>query len=348
MSRFDDCKRVFEPMRKVLLAIDVGGSTTRAYLVDTAGRCLGHGRNRGGNPASNNPDFAAASVIAAVETALTDAGGGPFDIIVAQIALAGPQAHVALATLQTAFRAAGLSGPILFAGDLLAMFASVTLATDGYCVVAGTGAGAIRIRDGQIDRVVDLAGWQLGDLGSGYWLGHEAAKAAAAEMEGRGPATDLTSALLELLEIAEGGGSAQGRSTQLRRFIEAVYAQRPIELARFAPLVVEHRSDRVAARLLEEAERHLLIDFTTAYDAAMPGPVVLGGGLIPHLTGVPAKIAEVVRAAGHTPDIHFAADGAVGAVVLAMRAAGIAVDKEMFGAVAASVSERKARPAVSA
>lgn len=335
-------------MRQVLLAIDVGGSTTRACLVDTGGRCLGHGRNRGGNPASNNPDFAAASIIAAFEAALADAGGGPFDIIVAQIALAGPQAHVALATLQTAFRAAGLSGPIVFAGDLLAMFASVTLATDGYCLVAGTGAGAIRIRNGQIDRVVDLAGWQLGDLGSGYWLGHEAAKAAAAEMEGRGPATALTSALLEAMEIADGGGSAQGRSMPLRLFIDAVYARRPIELARFAPLVVAHRSDPVAARLLEEAERHLLVDFATAYDAAMPGPIVLGGGVMPHLTGVPTKVADVVRAAGHAPEIRFAADGAVGAVVLAMRTAGIAVDEAMLEAIAASLRERQAGPAVSA
>lgn len=334
-------------MHKVLLAIDVGGSTTRAYLVDTAGRCLGHGRSRGGNPASNGPDFAAASIIAALETAMADAGGGPFDIIVAQIALAGPQSHVAQATLQTAFRAAGLSGPVVFAGDLLAMFASVTLASDGYCLVAGTGAGAIRIRDGQVDRVVDLAGWQLGDLGSGYWLGHEAAKAVTAEMEGRGPATALTSALLEAMEIVDDGVGVQGRSMPLRMFIDAVYAQRPIELARFAPLVIAHRSDPVAARLLEEAERHLLVDFATVYDAAMPGPVALGGGVMPHLTGVPSKVADVVRAAGHTPEIHFAADGAVGAIVLAMRTAGLTVDEAKFGTIAASVSERKAKPVVS-
>lgn len=335
-------------MRQALLAIDVGGSTTRAYLVDTAGRCLGHGRNRGGNPASNNPDFAASSIIAAVEAAVADAGSGPFDVIVAQIALAGPQAHVALAKLETAFRTMGLSGPIVFAGDLLAMFTSVTLATEGYCLVAGTGAGAIRIRNGEIDRVVDLAGWQLGDLGSGYWLGHEAAKAAVAEMEGRGPATALTPALLEAMKIADAGGSAQGRSMPLRLFIDAVYALRPIELARFAPLVIAHRSDPVAARLLEEAERYLLIDFATAFDAAMPGPIALGGGLMPHLTGVPMKVANLVRAAGHTPDIHLAPDGAVGAIVLAMRAVGITVDEAMFGAIAASVSERKAKPAVSA
>src|SRR5579862_4936508 len=123
-------------MQKALLAIDVGGSTTRAYLVAPDGECLGYGRNRGGNPASNTPDFAAASMISAVETAVADAGGGPFDIAVALIALAGPQAHVALARLDEAFRRMGLSGPIVFAGDLLAMFASVTLATEGYCIVA--------------------------------------------------------------------------------------------------------------------------------------------------------------------------------------------------------------------
>ena len=114
------------PMRKTLLAIDVGGSTSRAYLVDAAGHCLGHGRNRGGNPASNTPDLAASAIISAVDAAVADAGGGPFDIVVAQIALAGPQAHVAIGRLETAFRAAGLTGPIVFAGDVQAMFASVT------------------------------------------------------------------------------------------------------------------------------------------------------------------------------------------------------------------------------
>ena len=184
----------------------------------------------------------------------------------------------------------GLSGPIVFTGDLLAMFASVTLATDGYCVVAGTGAGAIRIRGGEIDRVVDLAGWQLGDLGSGYWLGHEAAKAAVAEMEGRGPATALTPALLEALNIANTG-------ERRPRAVDAAAALHRRRLRPCAPSSSPalHRWSSptgpiaVAAALLEEAERYLLIDFTTAFDPAMPGPVVLGGGVMPHLTGVPCE-----------------------------------------------------------
>jgi N-acetylglucosamine kinase-like BadF-type ATPase len=325
-------------MTKTLLAIDVGGSTSRAYLVDDKGRCLGRGRNRGGNPASNTPEQAAAAIISAVEAAVADAGGGPFEIGLAQIALAGPQAHVALARLEAAFRDLGLSGPILFAGDLLAMFASVTLATEGYCVVAGTGAGAVRIRGGEIETVVDLAGWLLGDLGSGYWLGHEAAKAVCAEMEGRGEKTTLTPVLLKDFEIASSNERKLGRPLPLRTFIDSVYAMRPIELARFAPLVIAHRDDPVAARLIAQAEQYLVSDFALAYDAAMPGPIALGGGVIAHLSGVAHGIAEIVRAGGHAPDIRHVDDGSIGAVVLALRAAGADVDETMFQTIAASLA----------
>jgi N-acetylglucosamine kinase-like BadF-type ATPase len=333
---------------QALLAIDVGGSTSRAYLVDTAGHCLGLGRNRGGNPASNNPDFAAGSIIAAVEAAVADAGAGPFDILVAQIALAGPPVHVALARLEAAFRAIGLSGPVVIAGDLLAMFASATPAADGYCVVAGTGAGAVRIRAGEIERVVDAAGWLLGDLGSGYWLGHEAAKAAVAELEGRGEPTALTPVLLEALAIPSSDERLLGRPARLRRFIDAVYALRPIELARFAPLVVAHRDDALAGRLIAQAERYLTLDFATAFDPEVPGPIALGGGVMPHLTGLPGAIADIVQSAGGTPDIRLVADGSVGAIVLALRAVGIAVDEARFAAIAASLRARSATPAVSA
>ena len=58
-------------MNKALLAIDVGGSTSRATLVDHAGRCLGQGRNRGGNPASNTPDQAASAIISAMSSGLS-------------------------------------------------------------------------------------------------------------------------------------------------------------------------------------------------------------------------------------------------------------------------------------
>lgn len=331
-------------MGDALLAIDVGGSTSRAYLVDAEGRCLGCGRNRGGNPASTDPELAAAAIISAAEAALSDAAAGPPELAIALIALAGPQAHVARDRLEARFQALGLRGPLVFAGDLLAMFASATEAPDGYCAVAGTGAGVVRIRAGAIERVADAAGWLLGDRGSGFWLGLEAVRAVAAELEGRGETTALTPAVLAAFNVPWPNTRTRlGRPAALSLLIDAVYAQRPIELSRFAPLVVAHRSDPVAGQLVAEAGRYLVADFALAFDAQMPGPIALGGGLMPHLDGVPAGIAEVVRAAGHTPDLRPVADGSVGAVVLAMRAAGRAVDAAMFKTIANSVRTRSSR-----
>jgi N-acetylglucosamine kinase-like BadF-type ATPase len=329
---------------QVLLAIDVGGSTTRAFIVDRNGRCLGYGRNRGGNPASNSPEFAATSMIAAAEAAVASAGG-PLEILLAQIALAGPQVHVALPRLEAAFRALGLSGPIAFAGDLLAMFASVTPATDGYCIVSGTGAGAVRIRGGRIDAVADAAGWLLGDAGSGYWLGHRAARAVTAALDGRGEPTALTPALLGDLGIPWSDERMRdGRPAPLRAFIDAIYALRPIEMARFAPLVIAARGDAVARRLIAEAEDCLATDFRTVFDPLMPGPVALGGGVIAHLTGLPRRVDEIVREAAQAPDIRPVVDGSVGAIVLALRAIGIEVDDATFRSIAASVAEHSAPP----
>jgi N-acetylglucosamine kinase-like BadF-type ATPase len=326
---------------KTLLAIDVGGSTSRASLIDTAGVCLGQGRNLGGNPASNTPEKSASFIISAVEAAVAEAGN-PRDIAVALIALAGPQKHLALDRLEVAFRAAGLSGPIIFAGDVQAMFSSVTATTDGYCVICGTGAGAVRIRGGEVERVVDLAGWLAGDLGSGFWLGQQAARAAVADLEGRGDKTALTPALIEALKIEPQATTIGGRPAALRLLIDSIYAIRPIELAKFAPLVVANRTDPVAARLIAEAERYLVNDFALAFEPGVLGPIVLGGGVIPHLTGVATGIAEVVRKAGAEPDIRSASDGSVGAAVLALRAVGVAVDEAMVATITASMRARAA------
>ena len=241
-----------------------------------------------------------------------------------------------------AFRAAGRTGPIGFAGDVQAMFSSVTATTDGYCVICGTGAGAVRIRNGEVERVVDLAGWLAGDLGSGFWLGQQAARAAVADLEERGEKTALTPAVLDAFKIEPQENSIGGRPATLRHLIDSIYAIRPIELAKLAPLVVSRPDDPVAARLIAEAERYLVNDFALAFDPRVLGPIVLGGGVISHLTGVAPGIAEVVRRAGAAPDIRIASDGSVGAAVLALRHVGVAVDEAMVDTITASMRARAA------
>lgn len=327
-------------MITALLAIDVGGSTSRATLVDMAGNCLGQGKNRGGNPGSNPPEQAAAAVIAAAETAVAQAGGA-VDIKVALLAMAGVRNPEVSRRMEEAFRALGLSGPMVLTGDTHAMLPSVTAAMDGYCIFAGTGSGAVRIRNGEVEAVVDAAGYLLGDLGSGFWLGHHAAIAVTAALEGRGPQTALTKAVLDSLGIAISDElNVDSRVMPLRHFIDAVYAMRPIELAKFAPLVIANREDPVAADLLARAEHYLLADFRHIYDPTMPGPVVLGGSVAAHLTGLPPALSDVVRAAGYEPDIRIAGDPSVGAAVLALRHEGVTVDEAMLKRIASSMAAR--------
>jgi glucosamine kinase len=331
-------------MITALLAIDVGGSTSRATLVDMAGNCLGQGRNRGGNPGSNPPAEAAAAIIAAAEASVREAGV-PLDIKVAMVAIAGPRHPDVMRLMEEAFRRFGLTGPLVLTGDTHAMLPSVTAARDGYCIFAGTGSGAIRVRNGDIEGVVDAAGYLLGDLGSGYWLGHQAAIAVTAAIEGRGPATALTRSILGALDIeyTEERG-LDGRPAALQLFINAIYRLRPIELAKFAPLVIADRADPVAAALLAQAERYLLADFRHVFDPGMAGPVILGGSIVPHLTGLPNAVAEVLRDAGHAPDIRIAGNPLVGAAVLALRHQGVMVDEAMVAAIAASVASRTQVP----
>jgi glucosamine kinase len=257
--------------------------------------------------------------------------------------MAGPRNAAVQQLMDAAFRRLGLSGPLMLTSDTQAMLPSVTAATDGYCIFCGTGSGAVRVRDGRTVGVVDAAGYLLGDLGSGFWLGHHAAIAVTAALEGRGPATALTRAVLELVGVALTDERAtDGRPVSLQHFINAIYAMRPIELARFAPVVVAHRDDAVAAGLLVQAEQYLVANFRHVFDPAMPGPVVLGGSVATHLSGLPPAIADVLHAAGHKADIRLSGDGSVGAAVLALRQQGVRVDEAMLRHIAASIAARAA------
>ncbi len=330
-------------MITTLLAIDIGGSTSRATLIDMDGNCLGQGRNRGGNPGSNPPAEAAAAVVAAAESAVGQAGE-PLNIKVAMLAMAGVRNADALRLMEEGFRRLGLTGPMVMTGDTHAMLPSVSAAKDGYCIFCGTGSGAVKIRNDEVETVADAAGYLIGDLGSGFWLGHHAAIAVCSELDGRGPATALTPAILGSLGIEFARDVAfDGRPTPLRHFIDAVYSMRPIELARFAPQVIANREDPIAAALLAQSEAFLLADFRKIFDPEVQGPIVLGGSVAAHLEGLPAEIAKVLEAAGHQPEIRLAGDGAVGAAVLALRHEGVTVDEAMLQHVTSSMATKAAR-----
>src|SRR5918993_2322946 len=228
----------------MFIAVDAGGTSTRAVAVDRAGHVHGYGRAAGGNPTSAGIPAAVTAIGAAAEQ--TVAGLPPGDVEAVGIAMAGEKTDAFSTQLSECLGRLGPSRVVL-QPDLLAMFHSGTHRLDGYGLISGTGSIAAQIRDGSLHRVVGGRGWLLGDAGSGFWIGHRVARAVVSALDGQGPTTALTPLVLGDLGIA-----AEPAKTAGRQLVSALYARRPVQLAEFAPLAFAAAEDPVAREILSE------------------------------------------------------------------------------------------------
>lgn len=317
----------------LVIGIDAGGTATRAVLATADGACVGFGVGGSGNPTSSGIPTAITGVRSAVATALGQAGAALADVAGMVVAMAGHDARGGVSDwILDPLREEGFRGTLAHESDLLAMFSSGSVAPLGYGVVCGTGASAVRVEDGRITATADGLGWLLGDRGSGFWIGREAAVAVAGELDGVGPATALTPRVLEAL-----GGTAadartpgrEGRAVGLDRLVRAVYGQRPVQLAGLAPLVfaAAEAQDPVAERILHDAGEAIVR--TLALVEERPGPLVVGGSIVSR-DGAPQRRlrAHLAETFGEQPFV-VVDSGAAGAAVLALRHAGIVVDEAM-------------------
>jgi N-acetylglucosamine kinase-like BadF-type ATPase len=226
-----------------------------------------------------------------------------------------------------------LDAPIVFESDLLATYFSGTCEPDGYAVIAGTGAGAIRVQDGRQVAVADGLGWLLGDEGSGFWIGRRVVRAVLADLDGRGAFTALTPLLLARLGVPS--PSDAGDREPILAVVRALYAGPPVRLADQAAPAFEADGDRTADRILDDAAAALVRTLAAVRSPSVSGPVVLGGGIL----GRGGRVADRLAAACGTEEVRAVADGAVGVSVLALRHAGTPVDAAVFDRLTASLAE---------
>ena len=316
--------------KRVFLVIDAGGTSTRAAIVDSSGRCLGYGRAGGGNPTSAGITSAVAAVGLAAEQARagSDITGGPPHLVV--IALAGE--NTAAFREQVSARLAPLGfGPVIVEPDLLGMFHSGTHHRDGYVLVAGTGAVAARVAGGELDHVVGGKGWLLGDAGSGFWIGHQVARAVVAALDGQGPATALTALVLKTVSISGAADSPAGRAQALKQLVSILYSWRPVQLSEFAPLAFRVHEDPVARGILVAASAALAELLSAVRAPNLAGPVIAGGGvLIGGFLAAPPGLREQLVLPTNNASVIPVADGVVGAAVLALRSVEIDVDETLW------------------
>lgn len=322
-----------------MVGVDAGGTSTRSVAVALDGRCLGVGRSGAANPVSSGIDRAMESISASVLAALGDVPPDAVGVVVLAAAGGANRPEVS-GRLEAELAARGVNARVELVADGFAAFCSGTADGDGYALVAGTGAVALRVRSGDVARVADGLGWLLGDGGSGFWVGRRVVRSVLAELDGRGPATALTPALLAALGVRHRGqGSVvQGRAGIVAELLRLLYDEPTIALARFAGLAVAHPGDAVAEGILADAARELAATLGAVLEPGAPGPVVMGGGLLAASRdlrlGVIAALGDGL--AGH--GVVVVPDGLAGAAAMALRRVGVVVDDSVLSAIRAGLA----------
>ncbi|MEX1024423.1 MAG: BadF/BadG/BcrA/BcrD ATPase family protein [Planctomycetota bacterium] len=262
-------------MTSIHLGLDVGGSTTRAALVDAEGALLGEGRAGPSLPRAVGIERARAAWLAALAAAWAAAGRAVEPLAGIGAGFAGAREadeQRQLAEWLAAVLAPG--APVRVDHDLGIAHRGAFRSAAGVVVVAGTGSAAFARSEAGEEALVGGFGPFADDAGSGFDLGRGAIAACLRALDGRGEPTRLLAACLEELRCADSDELVSlARAARIPRTVVAGLAQR---------LLVEVREgDRVASALLERAVDELaLAAVTAARRVGLGQPRVAGvGGL---------------------------------------------------------------------
>lgn len=208
--------------QRFFLGIDGGGSKCRARIRDLQGRKLAEAVGGSSNIYQDH-DGSMANIIAVAAEAAKSAGVAISELH-AGLGLAGIVTSVGAEKIQTAELP---FASVIADNDAFVACLGAFGGGNGGIVIAGTGSIGLGIVDGQ-RHMVGGWGFQLGDHGSGAWLGHHAMRRAALALDGLLQPTSLIDAVLERC----------GRTRHaLTRWSETAV---PKDYAAFAPLVFEH------------------------------------------------------------------------------------------------------------
>lgn len=297
----------------VLIGVDAGGSHTAVVIGDAKGRVLARAEGPGSAMRPGGAERSAAVILEVAHRA-TAQGRTSLPAAVAVVGAAGAGRAPEQEALAGALTAAGIATRVDVRGDIEIALGAAFGDAPGILVNAGTGSIAYaRAPDGTLHRAGGY-GWQLGDEGGGYWLGHRGLASAARSQHG----LEESSTLLERLLVALG----------LRSFDDLVRwttTATPAQVASLAPHVLNAalEGERVAQRIVEDAAAELLLllqVLTPHFPGNDPIRVSTAGGLLrpgsPLLAVLRVKVgAEIPRA--RFVDVAGTVDAPVGALRLA-------------------------------
>ena len=305
------------------LGVDGGASGTAGAVATADGAIVGIGHAGPSNHilAPGGRERARAAVNGAVGSALTAAGLGPVEFRAAQFGMTGITRDTEQARVFAGVVAETLTAAIVrIENDAVIARAGALAGRPGVIVIAGT--GSVAFAEDPSGRQARAGGWGyiFGDEGSGFAIGCGAVRAALQARDGTGEPTVLVERL----------GEAAGMS--LADIPMAFYEGR-IDRSKIAALsravsrAAEER-DAVAVRLIDEAAVGLarLVAAVMAKLRWPDGPVAVGpvGGVFEAGRTILRPLRDALaRTAPAAVLVPPRLEPAVGAVLLAMCAAGL-------------------------
>ncbi len=314
---------------QIVLGVDGGQSHTEAVVADARGRVLGRGHGGPSNhvEAPGGRERLHAAIRDSVGMALAEAGLGSLEgahFLAAHCAMTGE------ADFKHDIIGALVQADVLeVAHDTPAALAGATGGAPGIAVIAGTGSVAFgQAPDGRVARAAGF-GYAFGDEGSGFGIARDAIRAAMQAIDRGAPPSPLVESLAQRFAVAD------LRDLPMRFYNHHVTRD---EIAAAARDVLEaaHAGDPLAGQVVADGIT-ALVDMVATVAARLDfeaPDVRMVGGMFKHVP-YRMRFERVLRqrVAGARAALPLLGPAA-GAVMLALRRAGLDVDADVVAALA--------------
>jgi len=306
--------------------VDVGATSTKGVITDLRGRLLGRAIGPGINPFMVGYEAAAEIMLKTLKEAMR--GVCEFrDLACVVFGSTGLETAKSREMVRDLIKSrSGLSEVVVVTDSRIALEGALG-GGKGIVVYAGTGSFAIgKNARGEVHKAGGV-GFLMSDEGSGFYLGHQALRAAVRDLDGRGEKTVLTRRVLEHfgVEVPE-------------ELMPKLYTK-PIDtsaIAALAPIVTgaAEEGDRVAGEIIASAVREL-VSLVEAVARKLNMlevrfPLASAGGVFK---------SQLIRKLFHSMieqrfpkayPIEPRFKPVIGAVIMALRTAGVSVEKELL------------------
>ena len=304
-------------MSAIVVGVDGGGTKTRVLVADETGKTIGEAEGPASAVRPGKADHSATVIADTVRRALGDAELGLIVPRVLCVGVAGVGREPERQALWQALAAMELADEVLVHPD--ATIALDDAFNDGVGVLLIAGTGSVAFGRGPTGVIARTGGWgpNIGDEGSGAWIGRRALSVVTAASDGREPETALTGAVLTATQVND-----------VNDLIAWAAEATPAMLATIAPAVISEAEagDLRANSLLSMAAEELVLHVRALarqlfMDERAAVPVALTGGLLKRGTPLRKRLEQRMRSAVPGAQLHAAEiDAARGAVRDALRA----------------------------